>query len=71
MQTSSEIRKSIHDIANALHNAYETLDNVEVSLDDDREFCVKAIQAAKEERQRAFACIAHLRAYLKEQGAYE
>lgn len=68
---SSELQKNLHDISNALHNAYETLENIELTMNDDPEFCRKAIKATKNERDKAFACIAHLKQSLREMGAYE
>ena len=66
----SKIQKNLHDISNALHNAYETLENVELSMDSDPKFCVKAIRATKEERDLAFQSISQLKLQLRELGIY-
>ena len=70
-QASNKVQKNLHNISNALHNAYETLENIELSLSNDPEFCIKAIRATKEERDRAFESISQLKLRLKEIGVYE
>lgn len=72
MKTSSrELKKDLHDLANALHNAYETLENVELSINDDPEFCKRVIQITKLERDSVYASMDHLRKILKEMNIYE
>ena len=68
---SKEVQQSIHTISNALHNAYETLENIELSMNSDPEFCVKAIRATKNERDHAFESISKLKLRLREIGMYE
>ena len=64
------VQKNLHDISNALHNAYETLENIELSMTSDPDFCVKAIRATKDERDHAFESIAQLKLRLREIGVY-
>ena len=66
-----DIQQKIHMISNALHNAYETLENIELSMKSDPEFCVKAIRATKGERDLAFESISKLKLLLREIGVYE
>lgn len=71
MKQSSDIKKHIHAISNVLHNAYETLENIELCIDNDRDFCLNAIAATKKEREEAFDAIENLRRSLKNRGIYE
>ena len=68
---TNEIKKNLHDLSNALHNAYETLENVELFMGSDPDFCAKALKAVREERGQAFESISQLRRKLQEIGIYE
>lgn len=70
-QATNEVQTNIHNISNALHNAYETLENIELSMGNDPDFCINAIRATKEERDRAFESISRLKLRLREMGIYE
>ena len=70
-QSSEDIQQSIHAIANALHNAYQTLENIELCIKGDPEFCFKAIHATKGERDLAYESISKLKLRLREIGVYE
>ena len=65
------IGKLIHYISNVIHNNYETLENIELSLDTDKEYCLEAIKASKEERTQAFIAFEKLKTSLKEAGLNE
>lgn len=70
-QGSKEVEQNLHLISNALHNAYETLENIELTMGSDPEFCIKAIKATKSERDIAFESISKLKKRLREIGVYE
>ncbi len=70
MESRDKIKKNIHDISNAIHNLYETLENIELSFNDDPGFCLQVIRATKAEREKASQSIRSLKKQLKDYGIY-
>jgi hypothetical protein len=68
--TKEAMKKNIHDISGAIHNLYETLENVSLSLDSDPTFCEEVIRATLLEREAVLASLAHLKKSLKESKLY-
>lgn len=60
-----ELRKHLHGVSNGLQASFDALENIEVSLFNDVEYCKEVIKLSKSEKLKAFEHMEKLRILIR------